>query len=162
MPYRVFLSYTRLKDDFGAVSAFRNHLENELRRKTGDKTLTVFQDTVEIGSGERFAERLRAELDAAHILIVLLSPTWLKSDWCRSEYDIYRNSNPTPRPIVPILWDLVEPSRLNEDERDVYHDLVTNVQMAVWDRLQYQSWQDPQLLEATSKLAKDTAKLFPL
>jgi hypothetical protein len=59
----IFLSYTHIKDALrGAVSEFRNHLENEVIRKTG-RQLTVFQDKRCIHGGDKWAEVLRTELE---------------------------------------------------------------------------------------------------
>jgi hypothetical protein len=159
MPDDVFLSYTHVKDEYKAVSLFRKHLETELRKKTGNVTLTLFQDKDGIRGGDNWEERLRSELKSARVLLILVSPTWLKSDWCRREYEIYRDASPSgaPRPIVPILWDSVEESDLATHELDIYHKL-RRLQMVEWGELQYEDWSDPKLQKAVSRLASDVKK----
>lgn len=70
----VFMSYTSVKDLFGVVGEFRDHLENELRKTTGNVSLTVFQDKREFHGGDKWQEILSAELASAKLLLILLSP----------------------------------------------------------------------------------------
>ena len=93
---RAFLSYTRAKDQFNAVSRFREHLTQELQLL--EVTAAVFQDTSNLGGGSHFPQELETELKRSDILVVLLSPAWLQSDWCRREFEIFTDYR---RDIVP-------------------------------------------------------------
>lgn len=159
MPNDVFLSYTHVKDQYDAVSKFREHLENELRKKTGNVALTLFQDKSGIRGGDNWEEKLRSELESARVLIILLSPTWLKSAWCRREYEIYNDSSSSKssRPVVPILWDPIDEKDLDLKECTVYRGL-RELQIVEWDELQYENWSEAKLMKATSRLALDIKK----
>jgi hypothetical protein len=65
----IFLSYSDPKDLFGAVSEFRDHLENQVQQNTGKK-LTVFQDKRDIHGGDKWANILSNELVSAKLLII--------------------------------------------------------------------------------------------
>jgi hypothetical protein len=114
MPCDVFLSYSRLKVmmDPKAVPAFRKHLQHALWTTTGDVGLTVFLDTADILAGDDWKNRLGSELESARVLIVLLSPPWLKRKRCHEEYELYQSFAP-PRPVVPVF--------MEQDQRAVSH-----------------------------------------
>jgi hypothetical protein len=85
-----FVSYRR--DDSGE---FSHALAEHLRRKLGSSA--VFIDTVQIRGGERFADRIEQELNAALALVVVIGPEWAtierdgmprlqhEDDWVRTE-----------------------------------------------------------------------------
>jgi hypothetical protein len=156
----VFMSYTSLKDLGGAVSAFRDHLEIELRKKTGDVSLKVFQDKRSIHGGDKWEQVLVDELASAQLLLVLLSPTWLRSEWCKREYQLFSAApslNQAARPIVPLVWDKVsETHARTEEEKRLLADILTN-QVLVWDDLQYEDWASPVANRAAGKLAEELA-----
>jgi len=106
----VFMSYTSVKDMWGAVENFRDHLEIELRKKTGNVSLTVFQDKRNFRGGDRWEQILTEELTSARLLLVLLSPSWLRSEWCLREYKLFlaaERDGAMSRPVVPLIWDKV-------------------------------------------------------
>jgi hypothetical protein len=154
----VFLSYTRVKDEYGAVEHFRDHLEVELRKKTGDVALTIFQDTRVIHGGDRWQEILLRQLADARLLLVLLSPTWIRSPWCRREYEEFCKPSAhrsTIRPIVPIMWDTVEDAdATSPDEEKTLGELRAH-QVLAWGDLQYRAWTSPKLNRSAGKLAEE-------
>ena len=54
---KVFLSYTRLKDQFSKVSEFRERLQQELELR--DPGSQVFQDKKNLQEGQHFPEELQ-------------------------------------------------------------------------------------------------------
>ena len=88
----LFLSYIRSKDDFNAVSEFATHLENEIKGR--EPASTVFQDE-SIGTGQVWPDVLRAKLAAADVLLVLVSPAYLLSEWCRKEFEQFVHKEKT-------------------------------------------------------------------
>ena len=102
---QIFLSYTRNKDQFNKVSDFRQRLHMELDiRDPGSK---IFQDTINLNDGAHFPEELARELDASDVLLALVSPAWLASQWCRKEFSTFTNdATDTIRlhRILSVLW----------------------------------------------------------
>jgi cobaltochelatase CobT len=160
----VFMSYTHVKDLFGVVGTFREHLENELRQKTGNAQLVVFQDTRGIHGGDKWEQILTAELHSAKLLLVLLSPTWIRSEWCRREYRLFTRGGTgarQDRPVVPLLWDEVSDAHaLTLEERDVLSEL-KGYQMLRWEELRYEDWSSPAPNSAAGKLAKELGLKLP-
>lgn len=82
----VFLSYSRYDDEHeaGLVSALRERLISEFRFQTGQE-LFVFHDKASIDLGENWQRRLEEGIDAASFLLVVLTPSYLRSTACREE-----------------------------------------------------------------------------
>ena len=103
----VFISYTREKDDTGWVSHFRQNFQRELKFIQPDAT--VFQDRQGIKVGDDFLNIIAKELKNSDVLLILFSPAWLKSEWCRKEFDLFFEKEEGDRPgktprILPLLW----------------------------------------------------------
>lgn len=156
----VFVSYTRLKDEWSAVTDFRKHFENQLRQKTGNVNLKVFQDKNDIHGGDKFADRLLDELASAKLLLILFSPTWLKSEWCRKEYQLFvaGGVQAKDRPVVPLVWDSVPDSiATTQEEKDVLEELKA-YQMLSWTDLRYEDWSTPAPNRALDRIAKELSR----
>jgi hypothetical protein len=117
------ISYTRDKDTYDeVVSHFRDRLENELRIR--DKQSIVFQDTRMISPGAKFSDIITVNLADSDVLVVLFSPAWLKSEYCRGEFEAFVNKEAsqgrTPR-ILPLIWVGDPPAKISPDsiEREV-------------------------------------------
>jgi TIR domain len=158
MSCEIFMSYTSIKDLYGAVGEFRNHLETELRKKTGNTSLTVFQDKRDIHGGEKWEEILRDRLGSAQLLLILLSPTWLTSEWCRREYRVFVSADAgtsASRPVVPLVWDKVsEHDARTPEQQNILNELRAH-QMLTWDELQYADWTSPEPNRAAGRLAEE-------
>jgi len=159
MAYKLFLSYTREKDEFNDVSIFRKRLENQLKVKVGDKELTIFLDT-DLSTGTKWDDRLLSELDSSDCLIVLLSPLWLNSDYCRKEYTHFCSKPGNTRPIIPVLWEETNDTKeLNDDKRAILLEL-RELQKKDWSDIKYEEWGSSLSQKALSDLAKDIKKLL--
>ena len=156
-----FVSYTRIKDVLAPspVSKFVERLEHHMRRQTGNILYSVFQDKTHISPGMEWVSRITAELNSASVLILLLSPTWIRSSWCRTEYEIFRDNQRgigAKRLVVPLLWDpfppykfllpTAEENRILEELRQIHH--------ADWSKLQFDSWSSARPNRAAAELAK--------
>ena len=152
----IFLSYTRLKDFRGTVADFVVHLERETRKKTGRADLKIFLDTQYIAPGAKWSEAIESELGNARMLLILLSPTWIRSEWSKREFMTFSaqsNALGQVRPIVPLIWDDVSHDDCETDEE---RDTLTSVlehQAVPWGNLQYKTWESELLREAVGNLA---------
>jgi TIR domain len=140
----IFLSYTHIKDALrGAVSEFRNHLENEVIRKTG-RQLTVFRINVVYTAETSGLKCSEPSLKSAKLLLILLSPTWLNSEWCKQEYTIFCESRPL-RPIFPLLWDKIQNHHVPEgSEAHAIYSKLKEYQIIDWSTLSYTDWVSPE------------------
>ena len=155
---QVFLSYTRNKDGFGAVSNFRKHLESELR--SHDSQAIVFQDTNDIEAGDHYPEKLESELKNADVLIVHLSPAWLKSKWCRWEFEVF-TSNLTDkkrlRRVIPLLE--VSTPALALNSTDPIAAALAPIEFVDITELRYENWDNPAKLKYAGRLAARIAAM---
>ena len=91
---KVFISYRR-SDSQDVVGRLYDHLERRLG------TQAIFKDTESISIGANFAERIRANLREANVMLVVMGPTWLSAqdkayrrriddpnDWVRQEIEL--------------------------------------------------------------------------
>lgn len=154
----VFISYTREKENYDdVVSHFRDRLENELRMR--DRQSTVFQDTDMISAGACFSETIETALAQADALIVLVSPAWLNSDWCRREHETFsRNKQAAghaPR-ILPLLW---VDTNLNGLVEDPIATSLSKVQYRDWRNLRKKDWQSEAVKDEADEIAQALYKL---
>lgn len=148
----LFLSYARIKDLYNGVSEFKNHLEWEFRLQTGNKDFTVFQDKNEILVGEEFDEVIKNGLSNSKALIILYSPTWINSDFCKKEYTFFKKVNPN-RPIILLLWGKVDLDSLKDKASIKIHKELSKLNYFEWDiDLQYGKWKSPELKIAAHEL----------
>lgn len=145
MSNEIFLSYTNIKDLWGHVSNFRDHLEVELKLKTGDAQITVFQDTRDIHAGDEWEGKLASELDSAKVLLILLSPLWLNRPWCRAEYRRFRETDAAGikgRTIVPVIWDETSDKDARDSESKAILTDLNKVQRVDWRGFKYKKWEE--------------------
>ena len=92
----VFISYPHLsnKDDAseqnGWVARFHNDLENKLNQAVGHET-SIWRDS-RMPIGTQFGKAISNRLGKAKVLVCLISPAYLQSEWCRRELEQFRKS----------------------------------------------------------------------
>jgi tetratricopeptide (TPR) repeat protein len=126
--FDIFINYRTADATFGAAATY------ELLAERLGKS-RIFLDNQSIAPGGDYPRLLRAALESARVLLVLIGPNWMRAapagttllierdrDWVR--YEI-RRSLERGVPIVPVLLDgavLPDPARLPADVRRlVYH-----------------------------------------
>jgi formylglycine-generating enzyme required for sulfatase activity len=84
----IFLSYTRNDDEYegGALSALRQRLEDALRFASGEP-LDIFQDVEDIKFGQDIRQRIEKSLAETMVFVPIITPSYLKSRWCREELE---------------------------------------------------------------------------
>jgi hypothetical protein len=149
----LFLSYARIKDSYDGVSRFKEHLEWSLKLQTGKSNFSIFFDKSQIIIGDDFAEIIENELIQTKALIILYSPTWFSSDYCKREYKFFKSINPS-RTIFILKWGEVKIESLEDEEAKTIHKELSVLNYYPWDiNLQYGQWDKPELQIETAKLA---------
>jgi hypothetical protein len=89
--FTAFFSYAHhdATTDPDLVSAFTAALENRVNAKLINVSFAVWRDTEALRTGDRWDERIDQQLRSADILIILLTPSWLQSDYCRREFLVF-------------------------------------------------------------------------
>jgi hypothetical protein len=102
---KVFVTYTHSKDVNQIVTKLMEYLEETLR----DEGHMVFFDRFQIEADAEaafFKKELSTAARDADALLILISPAWLRSYWCRWEFEEYiaaRKENQDPC-VLPIYW----------------------------------------------------------
>ncbi len=91
MPKKIFISYR--KEDLSKQEA--KALEADLRKEG----YAVFLDTKKIGEGTEWQEKIFTEVRTSDVLIVLLQPETVESEWVQRELDLARGAQVSILPI---------------------------------------------------------------
>ena len=92
--HHLFLSYARTDNQpvppatCGWVAAFNARLEQRHRAFSGQK-LEIFYDAESLREGDDWETRIGQALRSSQLLLAFLSPAFLKSEWCRREWEEY-------------------------------------------------------------------------
>jgi tetratricopeptide (TPR) repeat protein len=84
--YDVFISYARADNEGGWVSELRDAIYADFRTFSSEP-FKIFFDTEEIRSRQDWESRLREGLRSSRVLLMCLSPNYLKSIYCRWEWE---------------------------------------------------------------------------
>jgi len=87
----VFVSYAHVDDEpldgveFGWVTTFVRSLETRLRQKLGAKNLSIWMDHQDLRGHISLTTQIVEALRRTATILVVVSPGYLRSDWCREE-----------------------------------------------------------------------------
>ncbi|WP_425906688.1 TIR domain-containing protein [Nitrobacter sp. TKz-YC02] len=92
----VFISYSR-DDDLPSPAkpdgkGFVTFLDDAVRyefKELGPQRPKIWRDTKRIADGDQFTPEIEEALKGASFLLVVLSPNWMASRWCRKELDTF-------------------------------------------------------------------------
>lgn len=151
-----FWSYARGDDEHlgGRLSELRKRVAGEISMLLG-RELDMFQDIYDIRTGEKWEERLRAELTAASFMVPVLTPRYFARDWCREELTAFvRMAEEAGR--APLLFPIYYVDD-GEAKRCEVREAVFRHQYLDWRELRFES--DPTLTErAIHEFARDVFK----
>ena len=125
-----FFSYAHIdaQADPKLVDALTTTLETRVRARLAVGEFTIWRDTEGLRTGDRWDSKIEAALRASDVLIVLLTPRWVGSDYCRKEFAIFEQGEPELGEgefIAPLLG-----RSLADEERHL-----TPEQKKAWERL---------------------------
>jgi hypothetical protein len=125
-----FFSYAHhdKKTDPELIEALTTDLENRVNAKLTNATFTIWRDDSNIRTGEKWAESIVRAVETADIFIILLSPKWIDSDWCRREYETFEVTEVTRG------FEYVAPLMARDISRQSHH--LTTDQKSVLERLE--------------------------
>ncbi len=103
MKPKVFLSYANSDKEFA------DRLSSQLRKVES----SLFLDLVNLPHGKQILSGMRSQISSADILVLLLSPNALESEWVQREleYAVSKELRQRSITVVPLM---VRPSRLPE------------------------------------------------
>ena len=88
MNYQLFISYARIDNRLGRITELVNRIKEQYQEFAG-APLRVFFDTEEIEGFELWQHRILGGLRDSQLLLVCISPGYLKSDPCQWEFNEY-------------------------------------------------------------------------
>ncbi|RUL90860.1 toll/interleukin-1 receptor domain-containing protein [Verrucosispora sp. FIM060022] len=111
----VFASYAHVDNDatYGRVSRLIDDIANSYRSMTG-REVGVFKDSESIEAGDDWRDRIRLGLSSSSIFLAFISPAYLRSTFCRQEFNEFLgflNANSSTRLVLPLLF--ADPARMD-------------------------------------------------
>lgn len=98
MSVQVFMSYARVDDELpkspSAGGGFVTRLFQDVHyqlRQSGDLDTEIWRDTRNIAPSDQFDKVIRDAIDASSLLLVVLSPNWMNSPYCKLELEQFAN-----------------------------------------------------------------------
>lgn len=114
----VFISYTHLDNEpdlpgeEGWIDIFHYSLEQRLRKLLGCKEVGVWRDHEGIRGNEKFADKLVEVLSSVGVLVSVISPSYVGSEWCLEELRRFlesaARSGHAEQRVFPVLKEAVE------------------------------------------------------
>jgi hypothetical protein len=153
-----FMSYVRFNDqhDDGQLTQFRERLSAEVRAQTGDQ-FPIFQDRSDIAWGQAWRQRIDQALDAATLLVVIITPSFFRSAACRAEVERFvgrERELGRQDLILPVYY--VSAPELDDPvmrEADELTRMVASRQLADWRELRFEPFSSPVVRRALAQLA---------
>ena len=153
-----FMSYARFDDqhDDGQLTAFRERLSAEIRVQTGEE-FSIFQDRNDIAWGQNWQQRIDQALDAATLLLVIITPSFFRSPACRTEVQRFLEREQTlgrDDLILPVYY--VSTPELDDPhgrDTDTLADVLASRQHTDWRELRFEPATSPVARKALASLA---------
>jgi hypothetical protein len=108
--YDVFFSYKRDPESNAWHQRVKDKLIHWLKLDLNQAEVTVFFDTEDIKTGQRWRSKLEAALKASRCAVCIWSPLYFKSKWCVSEWTTFEKRGEAHG------LDLVVPARYHDGE----------------------------------------------
>lgn len=157
-----YMSHTLADDRFdnGALTVFRERLNNELRAQT-DEAFHMFQDTYDIQWEEDLRERLTRIMQTVTFFIPIVTPRYFRDEDCRTELRLFLERERELRrndlilPIYYITTPLLEnPGGATTDI--VAQTLARRIADSVyvdWRELRFESFDAPRVRKLVAEMA---------
>jgi len=138
------------------LTEFCQRLSGEVRLQSGSE-FSIFQDRKDIAWGQRWQERIDDSLDEVTFLVPILTPSFFKSDACRSELERFLDREKQLKRndlILPVYY--VNCAVLNEAAKrdaDPLAKAIASRQYADWRELRFEPFTSPQVGKTLAKMA---------
>jgi hypothetical protein len=128
--FQGFFSYAHLdaQNDSKLVEALTTELERRVSAKLTNAEFSIWRDTAGLRTGEKWNDKIVHTIQNSQIFIVLLTPKWIQSEYCRKEYECFlavEESIGVGHYVAPLLIRSVESQvpRFNPDQKATYDSL---------------------------------------
>jgi TIR domain len=160
-----FMSYARFDDqhDNGWLTRFRERLSAEVRAQTGID-FAIFQDRKDIAWGQNWQHRIDEALNTVTLLLVIITPSFFRSQACRSEVSKFlERERALGREdlILPVYYigarEMDDPGLREADDMA---KVLFPRQWADWRKLRLKPITSPQVRKAIAELASRMRDAF--
>lgn len=96
----IFVSYAHVDDlpvanqEKGWITHFTNDLQIQLSRKLGRREYFNLWKDFRLKGSDAVTPEIEKQVRGAATLLILFSPGWLESKWCRKELELFQESRP--------------------------------------------------------------------
>ncbi|MBB4267837.1 toll/interleukin-1 receptor domain-containing protein [Roseospira visakhapatnamensis] len=161
-----FFSYSRHDDQAvdGLLSKIRSKLEVEVRVRSGDEDLQVFQDTDDIDMGDDWRSVLREAIDSSVVFIPVVTPFYFTRPACREELNIWLSNYRTPeerKRIIPIKFLPIRTKSGNGAQNDNLRIELEKIQYLDFQPYRFNSTLRGKISKDISALADKILSLMP-
>jgi hypothetical protein len=89
--FKGFFSYTHrdAEVDPQIVEAFSSELEKRVDAKLINASFEIWRDKEKLQTGDYWDQKIEGAIGASHIFIVVLTPKWISSNYCRKEFEAF-------------------------------------------------------------------------
>jgi len=162
-----FMSYGQFDEDDddgeGLLSQFRRRLAAEVRAQTGHD-FTIFQDREDIAYGENWQQRIDETLDAAALLLVIITPGLFRSEASRAEISRFlQRERQLGRSdlILPVYYITAREIEAPAAQRvDPLAKVLTSRQYVDWRNMRFEPVTSPLALRTIADLASRMTSAF--
>lgn len=134
-----FFSYSTIDWDAKAerevLHSLPDVIESQIRAEIGSRSFNIWRDQDKLRWGDEWRSKIHASIRKHNAMIVLVSPSWFKSDICQEEFDAFVRA-PLQKNglLLPILWRKVVVDKLSRAKRRRW-DIMCQVTQANWTEL---------------------------
>jgi TIR domain len=135
--FQGFFSYSHhdAETDPDLVEAFTLDLEKRVSGKFTNAKFSIWRDIQNLRTGDRWDDRIGEAVRASSVLIVLLTPKWIESDYCRKEYSIFTDEVEITRDVGEYVFAIL--ARNIEQQVQFFFPTQANIHTSLKKR-QYQ------------------------
>ena len=122
----IFCSYAHADNDGGWVDALTAELGAAYRKLTGEPA-EIFVDRESLMTSDIWETKIKASVEASQMLIAVISPSYIRSDWCQLEWNQFEERETLLRSqglldeeqglIFPILLFPLDRGRFDQQQR---------------------------------------------
>ncbi|MCI0599837.1 MAG: toll/interleukin-1 receptor domain-containing protein [Beijerinckiaceae bacterium] len=89
--FKGFFSYSHSDAavDPHIVDAFSSELEKRVDANLVNASFEIWRDKAKLGTGDYWDQCIEAAIKSAQIFVVLMTPKWISSDYCRKEFETF-------------------------------------------------------------------------
>jgi hypothetical protein len=133
--FKGVLSYARADAhaDPSLIEALESELPQRINSNLVNDRFELWRDTNMLRMSDKWVNEIESALRAADILLVLVTPRWLGSEFCRKEYQVFEqiefqrgDDDHVPSYVAPIVARDVASTigQLNEPQRVTYESII--------------------------------------